>query len=213
MSNVVSIKPGQAIARPKIPWAEAVKRGRECVARASDIQWELGELANNIEPKYGEETLERLAAELDVNPGTLKNYRTVFRAFPGKEPRGSNSFKVCDVFTSQEDRLKLVARRKWTVAEATKYVKKRREKQLEKEESEREPDEPEDEEDTPETKWQRSLSNHAGDAIAMISLWKKLFGDWRKFKVPSDLVTLATRAAEEWNELAGDLAERENPNE
>jgi hypothetical protein len=40
----------------------------------------------------------------------------------------------------------------------------------------------------------------------VMALWKRLFGDWEKFEVTSDLVTLAEQAAEVWNKLAGKLS-------
>jgi hypothetical protein len=61
------------------------------------------------------------------------------------------------------------------------------------------------EQETLEQYWQRSLGNHAGDAIAMEALWTKEFGDWEKFKAPSDLVTLAKQAAKAWADLAAKL--------
>jgi len=53
--------------------------------------------------------------------------------------------------------------------------------------------------------WQHSLANLAGDAIAMPAYWTREFGDWKKFKAPSDLVTLAKQAAEAWAEVASNL--------
>jgi ParB-like chromosome segregation protein Spo0J len=46
-----------------------------------------------------------------------------------------------------------------------------------------------------EEQWQRNLSNMAGEAIALPLYWMREFGDWEKFKVTSDLVTLAKQAA------------------
>jgi hypothetical protein len=63
--------------------------------------------------------------------------------------------------------------------------------------------------DTPQDFWQRSLSNLAGDSITMEALWKRLFGDWEKFEVTSDLVTLAEQAAEAWSKLAANLRSRD----
>lgn len=59
--------------------------------------------------------------------------------------------------------------------------------------------------ETPEEFWQRSLSNLASDAISMRAFWTRQFGEWKKFKVPSDLVTLAEQAAEAWATLARQL--------
>jgi hypothetical protein len=60
--------------------------------------------------------------------------------------------------------------------------------------------------DTPEQFWQRSLGNLASDSIAMRAAWRRQFGAWEKFETPSDLITLAKRAAEAWSVLADELA-------
>jgi hypothetical protein len=58
-------------------------------------------------------------------------------------------------------------------------------------------------------RWERSLSNMAGDAISIRAFWNKTFGkEWEEFDVPSTAVTLAKQAAKEWTELAADLTER-----
>jgi hypothetical protein len=50
--------------------------------------------------------------------------------------------------------------------------------------------------------WQRSLSNLAGESIAIEPFWNRLFGDWRRFEIPSTHVTLAKQASEAWAKLA-----------
>jgi hypothetical protein len=62
--------------------------------------------------------------------------------------------------------------------------------------------------ETPEQFWQTSLSNAAGDAIAMRAYWTRQFGDWQIFEVPTTLVTLVKQAAAEWLELAKTLERR-----
>jgi hypothetical protein len=58
-------------------------------------------------------------------------------------------------------------------------------------------------------RWERSLSNMAGDAISIRAFWNKTFGkEWENFEVPSTAVTLAKQAAKEWTELAADLTKR-----
>jgi hypothetical protein len=58
-------------------------------------------------------------------------------------------------------------------------------------------------------RWERSLSNMAGDAISIRAFWDKTFGkEWTEFDVPSTAVTLAKQAAKEWTELAADLTKR-----
>jgi len=68
-----------------------------------------------------------------------------------------------------------------------------------------------DEGDSEQERWQRSLwnlSHMAGDAVAIRASWTREFGDWEKFEIPSQLVTLARQAAKEWTEIATDLAQR-----
>lgn len=71
-------------------------------------------------------------------------------------------------------------------------------------------DEASDDFDTPEDFWQRSLGNMAGEAISLEDFWSDKFGDWRKFQVTSDLVTLAKQASEAWGKLAKSLEEMSN---
>jgi hypothetical protein len=60
-------------------------------------------------------------------------------------------------------------------------------------------------------RWERSLSNMAGEAIAIPAFWTREFGkEWRNFEVPSTAVTLAKQAAKMWTELAADLAQRQH---
>lgn len=39
--------------------------------------------------------------------------------------------------------------------------------------------------------WRRSLGNMAGDAVSLKDQWTRQFGNWERFEVTSDLVTLA----------------------
>lgn len=59
--------------------------------------------------------------------------------------------------------------------------------------------------DTNQDFWQHSLGKLAGEAISLEAYWKRQFGDWEKFEVTSDLVTLAEQAAEAWNKLVAKL--------
>ena len=58
-------------------------------------------------------------------------------------------------------------------------------------------------------RWERSLSNVAGELISLRAFWTREFGEeWETFGVPSAAVTLAKQAAKEWTELAADLTKR-----
>jgi hypothetical protein len=56
-----------------------------------------------------------------------------------------------------------------------------------------------------EERWNNSISHFASDAIAMRHLWKRLFGDWRQFKLRPVCRSLIKEAAKEWAQLARDL--------
>ena len=63
--------------------------------------------------------------------------------------------------------------------------------------------------DTKEEFWHRSLSNMAGEAISLPAYWRQQFGgDWEKFEVTSQLITLAKQAAETWNGITENLITR-----
>jgi hypothetical protein len=69
-----------------IPYDRAVREGKEIVLKiettASQGQLRLGELADKLEPKYGDRTLAKFAKEIDVAACTLRRYRDVYRAYP-----------------------------------------------------------------------------------------------------------------------------------
>jgi hypothetical protein len=62
--------------------------------------------------------------------------------------------------------------------------------------------------DTPEQRWQLSLGNHAGDAIALRAYLTHEFGNWERFERPSSLRMLARHAANAWTELANKLEQQ-----
>jgi hypothetical protein len=72
-----------------IPYDDAVRQGRAIVseiktitARTEGLQLRLGELAANVQKKYGDRTLATYAKEIGVAPCTLGRYRDVYRAYP-----------------------------------------------------------------------------------------------------------------------------------
>ena len=63
---------------------------------------------------------------------------------------------------------------------------------------------------TEEERWQRSVSNMAGEAISLDSYYTREFGaEWRNFAVPSHILKLAKQAADAWASLAAQLASYE----
>jgi hypothetical protein len=76
-----------------IPYNDAVEQGKHLLNLMRANQHELGELAYKLEPKYGDQTLERFATELKIDYGTLKTYRTTYKAWKD-EPARPASFSV-----------------------------------------------------------------------------------------------------------------------
>ena len=98
----------------KIPFAAAVSEGKEIVAKLEDAergQLRLGELADNVEPKYGDRTMAKFAAEIGVGSKcTLDRYRTVYRAWAGKLAPGPNSvsYAVLRELATHPDRKQII---------------------------------------------------------------------------------------------------------
>lgn len=103
-------------------WDELVSAGR---AAKDSYQWELGDLASEVETGYGEQSLAKYAVEIEVNPDTLVQYRVVSRAFPQNLDRSRNPWTVYAVLASQDDRAELV-KVKMTVPTARDLVTSRR---------------------------------------------------------------------------------------
>ena len=77
-----------------IPYDQAVAEGKKIVAQidlAERGQLRLGELSHKSEPKYGDRTQAKLAAEIGVAKCTLDRYRTVYRSWEGKLAPGPKS--------------------------------------------------------------------------------------------------------------------------
>lgn len=55
---------------------------------------------------------------------------------------------------------------------------------------------------TDQQRWEWSLGQYAGEAIAMRALWTRHFGNWERFERPPALVKLIEEAARAWGELA-----------
>jgi hypothetical protein len=73
-----------------INYDDAVIAARKIIADAECGQWRLGELADRVEPKYGDRTLAKFATAIGVASCTLARYRDVYRAWkdicaPGRE--------------------------------------------------------------------------------------------------------------------------------
>jgi transposase-like protein len=91
--------PGGNGAQPPdlINYDAAVTEGKTLVAAINSNGMRLGELADRLEPKYGDKTLERYAKDIGVNVATLSRWRSVYRRFKGieaPEPQSPTVLKI-----------------------------------------------------------------------------------------------------------------------
>jgi hypothetical protein len=77
--------------------------GKRLVANISKNQWQLGELADGIEKKYGDSTLEDFAEAIGIHPSTLNNCRHVWRRWKNSTVRPQN-YAVAKALASYKDK-------------------------------------------------------------------------------------------------------------
>lgn len=93
----------------KIPYDEAIRQVKVLMAEAEKIQWKLGQIADRIQPKYGDRTLETFAIDLGVNYKTLLHYQRVYRAYGAEiSERPEISFSAAAALATHPDRRQLL---------------------------------------------------------------------------------------------------------
>jgi hypothetical protein len=109
-----------------ITYATAVKRGLSAVKTAGKTNWLLGDIASDVEPKYGEKTVHNLADAINVDYKTLLGFRTTAQDYPA-DKRTDNPWTVHYIFNGLADRHELLARTEpWTVSQARAEITARK---------------------------------------------------------------------------------------
>jgi hypothetical protein len=91
-----------------IDFDAAVSEGKEILARAEGDQMRLAELADGIEPRYGDQTLERFAREIGVAACTLKRRRSVYRAWKDIGAPAPQCYAVAQELATHPDRANII---------------------------------------------------------------------------------------------------------
>ena len=114
-----------------ITWDDAVEEGKMLVAGLDASQMRLGEIADRLEPKYGESTLARYAQAIGTNVNTLQNYRSVYRTWhEDSKVKVVPKFSVAKALVKHPDRAKIVENEpEITEREAKEETKKHKEEQ------------------------------------------------------------------------------------
>lgn len=107
-----------------IKYDVAVREGKEIIANEKRGQMRLGELADNLEPKYADRTLAKYAEEIGIGACTLERYRSVYRAWKEKPAPGPVSYAVLRALQDHPDRFAIVKENpELTQAEARKLMR------------------------------------------------------------------------------------------
>jgi hypothetical protein len=102
--------------RPKpltIDFDAAVAKGKELAKKINTNLWELGKLADEVEAKYGETTIEHLAKDIGMeHPQVLVNLRATYRAWkdiPKDKSRDLIPFNTLRVLNAHPEREEIAA--------------------------------------------------------------------------------------------------------
>src|SRR5919106_56512 len=101
-----------------ISWEQAVLEGIAARASQDQAQWQLGDLALQIESVYGEHTLEKYAEQVGVEYHQLRNYKGVSKAYEIAFRTANLTWTHHERVASHPDRLEWLqksAEGKWSV--------------------------------------------------------------------------------------------------
>jgi len=193
-----------------VPYDEGVVEGKKIMTEIEDRNWRLGDLANHVEPKYGENTLVRFAQDIGVPFNTLRNWRKIVKAW--QEYDRPRSFCIAADLVTLPNRAEIVRDNpNISSSAARKLAKEYRAAAVKGEQEEEEVfpyQEPCTNCNTAQEQWQRSLGNMLGDILSFRSYWTHLFGpEWEQYKIPSSHLKLAAQAKKEFISLVAGLKE------
>lgn len=88
-------------------------------------QWVIGDLADRLEPRYGEHTLQHFAADIGVEVRTVQKYRKTVRAYSPEKRLRSRNWSVAHELANEDDREELIEK-DLTMREARQIVAERK---------------------------------------------------------------------------------------
>src|SRR5437660_653857 len=105
-----AIKEPPKVVTAAIDYDEAVREGKEIVAQTESSQGRLrlGELADQLQTSYGEQTLKRFAKDLGIASCTLARLRSVHRAWAEIEGPAPQFYSVAQVLQAHPNRAAIV---------------------------------------------------------------------------------------------------------
>lgn len=106
-------------------WEELVLKGLEAGRNMEGLQWQLGDLALQVETVRGEHTLEEYARSIGQDPSRLRHYKMTARAFEDVQRCTNLSYGHHEVLATRADRLdwlEKAAAGKWAVRQMLKEI-------------------------------------------------------------------------------------------
>jgi hypothetical protein len=89
-------------------WEELVSQGLELRASTDQSQWNLGDLALQIEKSYGVDSLSKFAIEININKNSLQQYRRVSKAYPSETRSPILSHRHHLILAGRDDRFEML---------------------------------------------------------------------------------------------------------
>lgn len=109
-----------------IRYENAVKRGCDIINRHERDLWQLGKIVAEVEPKYGEQTLSKLAEAWGKSVRIVWQYCQVHLAYEQNRDRSRYSFSTALILVNEPDREQLLRRPRMTQRRAGELVQERR---------------------------------------------------------------------------------------
>jgi hypothetical protein len=124
-------QPDEARQPDVINFDAAVAEGKQIVAQGESNAWRLGEIADQVEPKYGDKTLAKLAKAIGgIALCTLERRRSVYRKWKEIPAAPPKSFAVAQELAPHPDRGRIIeAKPNITTREARKEMQEENERQ------------------------------------------------------------------------------------
>lgn len=113
------------VVQVNISWEEAVSKGMELREMKDNVQWELGDLAMDVDTAYGLDSIGKFANEIGINKKSLQQYRRVSAAFPNNKRIAYLSHRHHLILAAREDRfdwLQKAADNNWTTTQLYREV-------------------------------------------------------------------------------------------
>src|SRR5436190_3212476 len=105
-----------------VTYEQLVEKGKQAVKKQQSMNWEIGDLAADVESEYGGASLQRFAEDIGVSFDAIRACISTTRAWPQIGTRVT-FWAVHRVLNAHPDRVKIITENpSWTVRQATAFM-------------------------------------------------------------------------------------------